>query len=438
MFELLLFGVLVLFGFCYIKTGKDLLNPACILSLFSLFAIIVATSNYYYWELKDYSWKTTALFLLGMYSFAIGSLLATKRNMQSKAFYLRSHSNIGPIHISKRAFVILHIIMLLSFIVFLYFYRTQVSNFSAAMFAEFKEYRNDEDESLPTHINLIYKFIQIFALLDMFIFINNVQFEKFWRNVGYLVTPVILFVMALFVANRGDILLFLMASFSCWYIVQLRVKGFGKRLRRKVVKSAALLGGAFLIFFWLLVFLLQADNEVAQNSMLFYVSNYVSGPVASFDLYIKQGGESCQWWGQETFVTLNNNLASFGLGHKSERFLEFRDTIGYAVTNIYSSFRRFYHDFGNEGLILLSLFQGWISTRFYNYVLTKSFKSVIDFPLCVFCYLFYTIPYTFIDELFYSSNVSISGIYKIALFYIVYKAYFLTQKRQNSLKIVKA
>ena len=431
MYFIFIICVVLLLVYSYRSVNNDILNPACILCGFIVIALLFAFHLYDYWNLANYGFQTVLVFVIGISSFVVGCLIATRTNMHRSTFHLNSKSFSGIVRISTFSYFFFHTLLLLSLLLFYMYYRSHVSDFSADMFSEYKEFRTEEDQGIPAYVNICYKYIQMMAHLDMFIFINNMFYKKSISIFKFLLSPIVFSLVAILSANRGDLLTFMMASFACWYILYLRIRGFSDRFPKKVLKYGGIVGGAFLLLFWSLVFILQADNDIAQASAQKYITSYISGPVASFDLYLKQGGLPCKWFGQETFVALNNNLAAlFDLPYKSQRYLEFRSTATYSVVNIYSAFRRLFHDFGYAGMIFFSFFQGWFTTKFYAYVVTKKYRTNVDLPLCIYCFFFNTIIYTWIDDFFYSSNFSISGLVKVTMLVILYKMYFLGSRVQ--------
>ena len=415
-----------MFYILYRYSGRDLLNPACVLGLFSLFALIIALYLYDFWDLYNYGTKATCVFLVGLFFFDLASFVVTKPNMHNFAIWKKSNFNNGIIYIRNLNFYLMQILVLFSCIFFLVHYRNVVSVSSVEMIAEYKEYRTGGDANMPIMLNVMMKFVQIIAYFDAFIFVNNLFYRIVFRDLKYLITPILFIVISLLIANRGNILELFMGIFACWYILYLRIYGFNKCLPKIMMKYGLITVLVVLsLFFFSVVHLLQNGRDWSDIDPIKYVIFYVSGPIVSLDVYFEQGGAICRWWGEETFVALNNNLATlFGLPVRSQRFLEFRETMSFAVVNIYTSFRRFYHDFGMFGVVVLSFIQGYITTLYYRYVLMHRFKLNVDLPLCLFCCFFYTIPYTFTDELFYSSNVSFSGLFKIMMIIVLYEFYF--------------
>jgi oligosaccharide repeat unit polymerase len=215
--------------------------------------------------------------------------------------------------------------------------------------------------------------------------------------------------------------------------MNVRIYGKSKKLNSMTLKKGVIVVLLTSVVFWLLIFVTRSSEQRKYGlNILGYIASYAGGSISSLDVFLKNGSSAPKWFGEETFVALNNNLASlFGLNISSARFLEFGKGNGFSVVNIYGAFRRFYHDFGYAGVGVLSFIQGLISSRVYKGVRTNmKFKRSIDFGIIFYCYFFYTIIYTAIDELFYSSNISISGLVKVIILWISYILFFYKSRQE--------
>lgn len=247
-----------------------------------------------------------------------------------------------------------------------------------------------------------------------------------------LLIPILLYIiMSLLTANRGELLSWLMAVFVFWYIVSQRNTGWSKRVVIRFIKRAIVFFVVAIAVFWLLAFFMGTADGKVDNDFVLYISNYLAGGISSFNLFLEQGGIKPKWFGEETFVTLNNNISTiFNIDHISIRTLEFRNTRGYAVVNIYSSFRRFYHDFGISGVILLSFIQGYFMTKIYQGVKKKRVKYTVEFAVCFYCFIINRCLFIPIEDSFYSVDISLSGFIRWILFFICYKFIMLNASQE--------
>lgn len=433
------FCVVALLFISYWIFDKDIMHPAVFLYLFSAGAALFAFYLFNYWKLYDFGGMTTWLLVLGLSSFAVGSLFAklnrcqyvTGRQKKANSCLERS----GRIFPNKIVVLLVIVLSLTTLIIFLMYYRTRIT--SSSVLSNVLEYKNSRDENdLPGYINVALKTVCAFSHCFMYIFMHNRIRRQGRHKDFWLLIPVVIYcLISLLMANRGNILMIALSCLSAWYILYQRHIGWKKRITSIFLKKSFRIAVTVFVLFWLFKVVTRntvlLDMSSAFDNFMTYICCYYSGGISAFDMYLKQGGTACKWWGQETFVALNNNLNTlFGTGNASTRFLEFRSGFGYSVVNIYTSFRRFYHDFGSLGIWALSFIQGYVTSRLYYLVKRKRDCKDIDFLMVVYCFFFYTVPYTMIEEFFYSSNVSISGLVKLAILAVAYFVTFYHSKRE--------
>jgi len=456
MYYLFVLSVAVLFVLSFFVFDRDIMQPAVFLAMFFLAGALFAFYKYQYWQLFDFDSKTSEILILGLLSFVLGAFMArtpkTRRLVYGFGGWQQGNGpNAAAVDIHSIVLVLSVMFSLLTVLLF-------VSNFGKRVFStnvfqmiiQYKESRTELESRMPAYLNIMFKTLCAFAHVQLFIFLHNSIQRRLAPKDCWLVLPAFVYAgLSVLGANRGNVLILLFNAFAAWYILYSRAKRKKRNLTWKFLRKSFAYALVFLFLFWgFMMVTRQKSTAKPMDSFLTYVCAYFSGPLASLNLYVKQGGCPCEWWGQETFVTLNNNLHTLlGLSVHSDRFLEFRSGFGYSVVNIYTSFRRFYHDFGMWGVALLSAIQGFFTAKLYyrsrlpiqnrlhfsNRVFTPSSDyppHLVDFTLVFYCFFFYTIPYTLTDEFVYSSNVSISGLIKISILVAVYGFTMLHARRR--------
>lgn len=436
MYFVFFFCVVVLLLASYWVFDKDIMHPAVFLYLFSTGAILFGFYLFNYWKLYDFGGTTIWLFVLGLSAFAVGSVFAKLNRYQyviGRRKEEESLENSGRISLNTMVVLFVVALSVVTLIMFLLYYRTRIS--SPLILSNVLEYKNSRDENgLPEYINISVKTVCAFSHCFMFVFMQNrLCRQGRCKDVCLLIPALMYCVISLLMANRGNILIFALSCLAAWYVLYQRNNEWKSRITAIFLKKSFRIAVVVFGLFWLFMVVTRntvlSDMPSVFDNFMTYICSYYSGGISAFDMYLKQGGVACEWWGQETFVALNNNLNTlFGTGNTSARFLEFRSGFGYSVVNIYTSFRRFYHDFGTLGIWVLSSIQGYVTSRLYYLVKRKSGRKGIDFLMVVYCFFFYTVPYTMTDELFYSSNVSISGLAKLVILTV---AYFITFYHSN-------
>lgn len=133
MYFIFIICVVLLLVYSYRSVNNDILNPACILCSFIVIGLLFAFHLYDYWDLKNYGLQTVVVFLIGICSFVLGSLIATTRNMHCKAYHLLKNSKSGIIRTNGICYFVLHSVLVIAFLLFYIYYRSHVSNFSVLL-----------------------------------------------------------------------------------------------------------------------------------------------------------------------------------------------------------------------------------------------------------------------------------------------------------------
>lgn len=437
MYNLLFLAILILLIITYYLSGKDFMEPAVVLNGFFLVSILFSFYMYNSWKLYDYSPLCALIIFLGIFSFSFGWVIARNNRIRYKISVLpqNNYEILQTIEANRTALILAIIICFFSWILFMRTFRAATTSGSlASMISGYKSARINGESGESGLLNILLKFSGAIGICSTIVFLNNVIVEKNVRkNSKYLICPLLYLLTCFFSANRGDILIFIMNAFAAWYLLYHRIHGWQAYERKKIFSKGVRIFIYAIILFWALM-LMTNNNRGNNTNFMVYICSYLSGSLSSFNMYIRQGGLPCEWFGQETFVVLNNNIYSlFGIGYASDRYLEFRSGFGYSTVNIYTSFRQFYHDFGMFGVMLLSFIQGYFTTRIYTVVKEEVNNNRLSFLLIFYCYFFYTTPYILINDLFFTVNVSLSGLAKIIILYISYRMFFYKQPKEEQL-----
>jgi len=458
MYLLFVLFVAFLFLMSFLVFDRDIMQPTVFLSMFFLAGALFAFYKYQYWQLYEFQAETFKILALGLFSFAFGSFLARTPTTR-RIVYGAPGNRLGE-EPSAWAVDINSVILTLSLLFCLMTALLFVANFGRRVFStdifqmiiQYKESRSDLESRMPTYLNIMFKMLCVLAHVQLFVFLHNIIKRRIIPKDFFLLLPALTYgSLSILGANRGNVLILILDAFAAWYVLFSRIKPKRFNLTRKFLQKSFTYALIFLVLFWGFMLVTREKTTTSPlDSFLTYVCAYFSGPLASLNLYVRQGGTPCDWWGQETFITLNNNLHSlFGIGAHSDRFLEFRSGFGYSTVNIYTSFRRFYHDFGVIGVIMLSSIQGVLTSKLYyrsrlpvqsrwhfrpqHISIATSPSSpihLVDFTLVFYSFFFYTIPYTLTDEFFFSSNASISGLVKVFILIAGYGFTMLHARRR--------
>ena len=114
--------------------------------------------------------------------------------------------------------------------------------------------------------------------------------------------------------------------------------------------------------------------------------------------------------------------------------MEFRQSNGVAIGNVYGAIRRYYNDFGIGGVIVLQMIASTFFNTFY-YCLKKASNNHSKFIYLFYAYLFYHVYELPIDDTFFKNFISFNMITTFIVLYIVYYI-FTNVKITTRLRII--
>ena len=425
-----LISMMCLFLFSYYIIDSDLLSPVLLFQLFSIFSILTMLIFYVKWELNDYGAGATSIYLGGSVFFIAGCSIAkffSRNNIANRVTIYDGYKEVERIDIGFLKIAIANIVGLAGLYGTISFLKELAgsSNFIFAM----ARYRFLSGQGVLIGENakgriwsLCSSFSIAFAYCCIFIVINNIVNRKFKKKDLLLVTPFLLKVAEYtLLSSRGDIINMVVAAIMSWFIALKYKKGWRSKVNHKVIKTIFRVAIIFVpFFFWSLIFSGRYETlkgfDFINSSVI-----YISGGIRNLDLFVKNPTVTSEIFGEETFSYLIKNLnEGLNNGINITRILEYRKISGINTGNIYTAFRRFYHDFGVIGVCLLSMLQGWIiSTLYYNINRVKRSDKIGLFEI-LYCFLSCTTIYMVIEDTFYSYYASITGFKIFVIFFIVY------------------
>lgn len=226
---------------------------------------------------------------------------------------------------------------------------------------------------------------------------------------------------ALLTSSRGDIITMLAEIIYLIYFFYGINNGFSVSNSIKMLGKSTKILIIFIILFFL--FAVYQNRINADNTLWNSITIYISGGVRAFDIYVKEplkrntgllgNDETLRYF--STFFAVHR-----GQGQKPLLPLEFRYINGKSIGNIFTAFRRYYSDFGIIGIIIFSSVLGFIMTQLYVKSRNTCIKEKNGFSILLFAWLSKSIFYMAIEDCFYVTNVSLNGLYKIIILYILY------------------
>ncbi len=430
---ILLIGVVGLFLFSYHFIDQDFLSPINLYLLFSIASVAGMFLMYNQWNLNEYGVFTTLVYLVGSATYALGCWMArglASHNINRRyASFPVEEGSETRIEVSTFKLIIIFIICLLS-LYGMYSYVIRVGGTSLFSLAQLiQNYRNMRSQGTligengrGAIWNLLTYMSRAFAYCSVFVLIKNSVNKQFKKKDVLLLTPVFMYsAECLLQSNRGGIIQIFFAAIISWFISTKYKDGWKERVNAKSMKIVARIAIILIPIFCGSLILLGRYSTLKGFDFKNYSLVYLSGGVRNLDQFLKEPTAPPTLIGEETFVTLHRNMYIKGTNLKNVvRYLEFRKINGKNIGNIYTAYRRFYHDFGMMGILILPWLQGIMLSLLYYKIDRTEGKSKLNFYEVIYCYLSYTVIYIVIDDLFFSTYFSFTGIKVMLIMFIAY------------------
>ena len=424
----LLCVVIVLWIFV-ILVKKDLFSPSSVLCLSYIFSIICAIYNIDNWKINLH-YNTFFVIIIGIISFLISSLLFDFTHSRKKSI----KKNIEYIKVKKYKLLLINCISLIIFVIYLLFFIKAIGGVSSLLnFSESMEaYRNKtmihHITLIPSWINFLSKICRAVCYVYTYILINNYIISKnhnkkevLQKNILHYIFGIFLYLpLTLMSGGRYDLIVFILYVifvFSILYTIENK-----KRLNSyKIIKIG-------IVLIVVLVGFSSYKGLVGRNSdssTIDYITEYFGGSIEIFDIYMQEPHYRCEYFGQETFAGIRKFLYQVKLLNDqgvSEDAMEFRTIYnGKVLGNVYTGFRKLYHDFGIFGVIILQSLLAIIFNKLYYDCFYKKNKMSISFNIILTGTIFFCLALHSYSESFYSTVLSFNYISFFIIVYFIIK-----------------
>ena len=407
----------ILLLYVYINE-KDIFSPIFLSLLALLGAFTLAFIGTFTWNTqKEMSMQLVLIFLIGILSFTIGAQIAQKMSIKKK---LNKNIKNKEIKIDKwkvimsSIFIISTIVLMILEIKRICSYFGYSSNNISKLLSYYRSksilYSN-EISTKTADINFIIKQMHktsvVIGVLFIYAFCNNFFMNK--KNY-YLVLPIVLsMIESLLTSGRSLFMKLIIIFLLCFLYFKIKKD---KQINKKTIIYGAISIISILLIFYIMLPLLGRSTNI---SFIKYITFYFSCGIPSFDLFLTKIPEHAGYIGEETFTGL------YLLLNKFTRVSSYGwETIGGMHSNIYTSLKAYYYDFGYIGVCILQLLFGFLSTIYYNF--SKSNKNII-FLVIYFYYIYIFIEQIRAEQFYYlisSTTISILLII-IVMYYLLYK-----------------
>lgn len=402
---------------------KDIFSPLFLSLLTFLGGLALALVGTFTWNTqKEMSIQLVLIFLIAILSFTIGAQIAQRISNKKK---ISKNIRNKEIKIEKwkiivsSIFIVTTIVLMIVEIKRICHYFGYNSNNISSLLSYYRSksilYSN-EISSKTADINFIIKQMHktsvVIGVLFIYAFCNNFFMKK--KNYLLLIPIVLSMSESLLTSGRSLFMKLIIIFLLCFLYFKIKKD---KQINKKTIIYGGLSIAAMLLIFYIMLPLLGRSTDI---SFIKYITFYFSCGIPSFDLFLAKIPEHAGYIGEETFTGFYLLLNKFHIVNFTRIASYGWETIGGMHSNIYTSLKAYYFDFGYLGVCILQLLFGFLATLYYNF--SKSNKNIIFFVI----YFYYI--YIFIEQIraeqFYGllSSTTISHLLIIiVMYYLIYK-----------------
>ena len=421
----LLFVLLIFLLIEYRLFFHYVLHPAIIVTGVFFLSTFFSAANYSSWG--DISGTTFGVILVAILLFCIGCIcgdtIVVKKNKKS-CNYAKLSNFFIPKGITVMIIIFMAIITALDF--------NDVRSVSqvnsmgivdAVMNARNLLYTG---ETSISHTFLIQQGLYISRMVA-YVYIFIIYYQRIImsirpRIINYI--PIVLyFIQAFLSTGRTEFMYIIYAWLLIGYLIKLRKNSGRRNVDIKYSGKILLALGIFLIIFLLIANMRKSDSV----DMFSTLSIYIGSPINALDYYITENGlwSVSNFWGEETQSLCYSILKALGLSDKTSVYVLPPVLFGpnSTMTNIYTSVRRYLHDFGIIGMGIIMLVLGCIYSKIFRIIKSSNFKI---YGILAYTFISYPLIEFSIEERFFSTLVTARTVY--CLFYLAIICKFLIKR----------
>lgn len=430
-FTLLFLSVLLFF--VYIFQEKELLSPSVWLIAGYTLSLLVGSLNVGSWG--DIRVQTFLVLLLAIISFIFGGSLArfTFINRGIK----KSHIEINDIYNFKINTFLIFIMIIFMLVVSKEYLDYTYANsliggnpggWSRMLTYARNSYLTDNYIPIPFFLNVSLKLSHAFAFIMIYIVIHN-KIENPGNKIRILeVLPSLIYlVQSLISGGRTRMMYLVLYVFVIIMVLRKNKTGWSTKNNKIIIKWMIISVVIGLSIFWLIDQSFRGSIYNTQWSLWYQISKYIASPVYALDIFLKNPTRMSSFYESETLFPLFSIINKLGgniqYSTNALDFIFFGETVK-IHTNIYTAIRRYVHDYGYLGLIIIQFFMGFI----YQYIFEKiKRKRRIGLPLIYFALIIYPIPFHFIEERVMNDIFTVNMATTIFLIFTIWR--FVVRKK---------
>ncbi len=364
--------IFVVLSYFYYK--KDLTGPLFLLCAAMLLCFTIVCMNYENWDMQVHGFRflTTITFVVAIGSFFIGTLcsralLSYRKNLLSdsrKEGIMERTSGQYP----YRLFAALSLFFLMAYC-FVKFQGVSLSSFSSFRASLREIYSADKEYNFFTtqlfEILVAIGYISMHRLvLDKFVHKKKINFMVFVPLGSFMI-------YALLSTDRNILIRFFLFGVLLFMTTYEWKKSVFARNKKLLVKVGAIVA-VFALVFWAFGRMKNYKSNFERS-----IGIYAGSGLYAYNLWLEDFDEDYTE-GKHSFSVVQNTLAAVGIGQESDvphnsEYIIYESPNGYTfATNIYSTFRPYYQDFGMAGVAIIPGLMGVLFE--FLYLLNKKDK----------------------------------------------------------------
>lgn len=427
MIYLLLLAILIIF-FMVICVDRDIFSPSAIICESYLLAVCCAIVNIKIWNI-DLKPKTVDLILLGILVFIIVSLFIIHTTIKKKENDKKG--KIEFIEVNKFNYKILVFIQILTVIIYLVYVIKAVGGLSSfTSFSNLMNYYRENtaygelETGIPTYVNQLVKISKILGYISLYIIIRDTliakrrKMKKHDKNILYVISIFSFIVLTLLSGGRFGLISYVLGALVMWAILKDRIYETKTTIKIRQVFKIVCFVIIVMVLFSNLRGVVGRKND---DGFIQYVSSYFGGSIQLFDMFLDRPIKKSEIFGKETFYGINRTLSQLGIIEPYKMHLEFRESNGVVIGNVYTSFRNFYYDFGMCGIVVLQIILAIFWSLYYKKIKKEKNVCEFDYLLIIYCMYINTLFLHSYRDTFYSTVITVSTVTTIIYLFIIKK-----------------
>ena len=447
--------VLSLFFFFIYNKEKELISPLVVYTLSMIACVLCAFVGTFLWnDVYELQEITIIIIFVSVFSFALGKLLlkiliknknlgSIKQNPIIKKFKFdkilsirknQEYEYSNLLLCLEAVFVILTIIFMFSEVKRIAILSGFVSGGFSTMVNEFRElsilYTTElvkNGKGINIIVSQMRKICEVICFFNIFLLASNIVHKDYknYKNALYLFIILLCFFLSLLTGGRMQIFIYIIAFI--FIFVFLKFKGdYSVNILKKFYKQFLIITISLLLGFYIL---LPLFGRSTNSNIVSYISFYFGASIPSLDKYNDEEHEEPKYFGEESLRGIQNVLFKLKLSDKiqpiSKEWITYRDADNNELSsNIFTSAKRYYHDFGIIGIVICQMIFGFVFELLY-YLSKKS-----NYVLACFSMFFYMCIDQIRDELFFADFIHINTIFKVCVLLVLFAFVKVVPKRR--------